>query len=105
MPTWLAMRAGQERAVARHAFRGLVPDAILDRRSKGRFESIFLRGYMASRPQLESFLLHGRLRAAGLLDADEVAACLRQPGQPRDHDYLRLLEIVPAEQWLRSFGG
>lgn len=104
MPTWFAMRDGRERAVARHAFRGLVPEAILDRRSKGRFESIFLRGFMNGRERLEGLLLDGRLRAAGLLDANAVSACLRRPGEPTDHDYLRLLEIVPAEQWLRSFG-
>ncbi|HTU11568.1 MAG TPA: asparagine synthase C-terminal domain-containing protein [Allosphingosinicella sp.] len=104
LPTWLGMRGGQERAIARRAFRGLLPDAILDRRSKGRFESIFLRNYMASRARLESFLLDGHLARRGLLDARRISAYLRQKGQPRDHDYLRLLEIVPAEQWLRSFG-
>jgi asparagine synthase (glutamine-hydrolysing) len=105
MPTWLSIRGGQERAVARRAFRGFVPDAILDRRSKGRFESIFLKGFVAGRGRLESVLLDGRLRALGLLDAARVSACLRRQGQPRDHDYMRLLEIVSAEQWLRSFGG
>lgn len=103
MPSWLSIRGGQERAVARRAFRGLLPDEILDRRSKGRFESIFLKGFTASRESLETFLLDGRLRANGLLDAGSVSAYLRRRGQPRDHDYLRLLEIVAAEQWLRSF--
>jgi asparagine synthase (glutamine-hydrolysing) len=104
MPSWLSIRGGQERAVARRAFRGLVPDSILHRRSKGRFESIFLKGFVSGRAQLETFLLDGRLRAEGLLDAAALSAYLRKPDEPRDHDYLRLLEIVAAEQWLRSFG-
>lgn len=103
-PTWLSIRGGQERAVARRAFRGLLPDTILDRRSKGRFESIFLKGFLAGRARIETLLLDGCLRSAGLLDAASVSAYLRRPGEPRDHDYLRLLEIVAAEQWLRSFG-
>ena len=105
VPSWLWARGGQDRAVARAAFRGLLPDAILSRRSKGRLESMFIKGYMSGRGRLETLLLDGRLAAAGLLDRAAVLDYLRRPDQPGDSGYIRLLELSSAETWLRSFPG
>lgn len=105
IPTWLWFAGGRDRAVAREAFRGLLPDAILERRRKGSVESMLVRAYVASRPRLERFLLDGGLAGCGLIDGAAVSDYLRQPGEPRDLGYIRLLEIAAAEQWHRSFGG
>jgi asparagine synthase (glutamine-hydrolysing) len=105
IPSWLWFHGGRDRAVARSAFAGLLPPAILERRGKGRLESMFVRGYMALRQDLADLLLEGRLDALGLLDRDSVQAYLDQPGEPRDSGYIRLIEMASAEQWLRSFGG
>jgi asparagine synthase (glutamine-hydrolysing) len=104
IPTHLWVAGGRDRAVARAAMRGLLPDRVLDRRGKGRLESLFIKGYMQGRSQLEELLLDGRLRAHGIIDADAVRAYLREPHQPRDAGYTRLLELAAAETWLRSFG-
>jgi asparagine synthase (glutamine-hydrolysing) len=103
IPSWLWVKGGRDRAVARAAFQGLLPEAILARRSKGRLESMVLSGYRAARPRIEAFLMDGRLRACGFLDENAVLAYLRQRGAPEDTGYMRLLEIAAAEQWLRSF--
>ncbi len=103
IPSWLWFHGGRDRAVAREAFRNMVPDAILDRRGKGRLESMFMKGYRSVRPRLEPFLRDGRLAAAGIIDGAAVSSYLRRPGEPRDAAYIRLLEIASAEQWLRSF--
>jgi asparagine synthase (glutamine-hydrolysing) len=105
VPSWLWTRGGQDRAVARAAFRGLLPDAILSRRSKGRLESMFMKGYMSGRYRLENLLLDGRLAAAGLIDRAAILDYLRRPDQPGDSGYIRLLELSSAETWLRSFTG
>jgi asparagine synthase (glutamine-hydrolysing) len=102
IPTHFWIAGGRDRAVARAAFQGLVPDAVLTRRGKGRLESMFMRGYMAGRSQIEALLLDGQLRAEGLVDTRAISAYLRQPGQPQDAGYTRLLEIAAAETWLRS---
>ena len=39
VPSWLWFTGGRDRAVARAAFRGIVPDRILDRRGKGRLRA------------------------------------------------------------------
>ena len=103
IPTFLWVTGGRDRAVARAAFRGLIPDAILARRSKGRLESMFRKGYKAGREQLEEHLLEGRLRGLGIVDPEVVSAYIREPGGPSDAGYIRLLEIAAAESWLRSF--
>jgi asparagine synthase (glutamine-hydrolysing) len=103
IPTHLWIMGGRDRAVARAAFRGLLPDPVLDRRGKGRLESLFVRGYMQSHSQLEMLLLDGELRAQGLIDAEAVSSYLRLPGEPRDLGYTRLLQLAAAETWLRSF--
>lgn len=103
IPSWLWVRGGRDRSVARAALKGLLPDAILARRAKGRLESMALSGYMARRNQLESLLVDGKLAQAGLLDAVAVRAYLHRAEQPEDSGYIRLLDLASAETWLRSF--
>lgn len=105
IPSWMWVHDGRDRSVARAAFRGLVPGAILNRRGKGSLESMVMTGYMAGRRELERFLVDGQLAALGLIDRPAVQAYLRETKEPRDLGHVRLLEIAAAEQWLRSFGG
>jgi asparagine synthase (glutamine-hydrolysing) len=102
-PSWFWSAGGRDRAVARAAFRGLVPDQILDRRSKGTLESMFLKAYMARKPELRELLVSGLLVDAGIVDGAAIKAYLDRQEQPRDTAYIRILEIASAEQWLRSF--
>lgn len=104
IPSWLWCAGGRDRAAARAAFRGLVPDAIIDRRSKGTLESMFLKAYMAKRAELGEFLICGRLAEEGIIDPTAIKDYLDWHEQPGDAGYIRILEITSAEQWLRSFG-
>lgn len=105
IPTWLWLKGGRDRAVVREAFRLLLPSAIIERRSKGRLESMLLKAYRTGKKPLETFLLEGRLEASGLIDADAVTMYLRQPGEPVDAGYVRLLQMATAESWLRAYPG
>ena len=102
--SWLWLEGGRDRAVARAAFRGSLPEAILDRRSKGSLQSLFVNGFTALRSELSNFLLSGRLAEHGIVDVAAITRYLERPEQPRDNIYVRILEIASAEQWLRSFG-
>lgn len=101
--SWLWLEGGRDRAVARAAFRGDLPDAILDRRGKGSLQSLFVNGFTALRGELRSYLMSGRLAEQGIVDVAALARYLDRPGQPQDNVYVRVLEIASAEQWLRSF--
>lgn len=105
IPSWLWIRCGRDRAVARAAFRGLLPESVLARRSKGSLGSMFMTGYMAQRADLECLLLDGKLSQTGLLDREAIRAYLRREGQPEDARYIRLIDLASAETWLRAFDG
>lgn len=103
IPSWLWIAGGRDRAVARAAFRGLVPDAVLDRCGKGSLQAMFIKGYMAKRAELREFLVSGRLAQEGIVDTSAIVGYLDRREPPRDALYIRILEIFSAEQWLRSF--
>lgn len=103
IPTWLWVRGGHNRAVTRAAFRGLLPEEVLDRRSKGRLEAMCLRAYLRHRLEIDELLLGGLMRQVGLLDPDSVEAYLEREGSPSDARYFRIFELVAAELWLRSW--
>jgi asparagine synthase (glutamine-hydrolysing) len=105
IPTWLWVHGGQNRAVARAAFNGLLPREILSRRSKGRLESMCLRAYLAHRMDLAELLLGGQLRQDGLIDADALEAYLERENAPADARYYRIFELASAELWARSWRG
>jgi asparagine synthase (glutamine-hydrolysing) len=103
VPTWLWIAGGRDRAVARHAFRDVLPAKVLDRRSKGGMDAYCIRNFEANRAPLEPFLLEGHLARAGLLDRPAVASFLRRPVGPRDQRFYRLLPVIDAEAWVRGW--
>lgn len=105
VPTWMWIDGGRDRAVARQAFRDILPARVLDRRSKGGMDAYCIRNFEANRPRLEPFLLDGHLAEAGLLDRPAVASFLRQPVGQRDQRFYRLLPIIDAEAWARGWVG
>lgn len=103
IPSWHWVQGGHNRAVARHAFRGLLPQQVLDRRSKGRLESLCLRAYQQHRLDMAELLLGGLLRQIDLLDADRLESYMEREGPPPDARYFRIFELLSAELWLRSW--
>ena len=104
IPSWMWVEGGRDRAVARSAFRSLLPDQILDRRAKGSLTSMFVRHFAARRSELKNCLLSGRLAAERLIDVRSIAAYLDRKEEPRDASYTRILGFVSIEHWLQSFG-
>jgi len=103
VPSWLWVAGGVDRAVARAAFRGDVPELVLKRRGKGRLDSYCGRVYAHSRATLRDLLLEGRLASQGLLDVAGIGAYLDKPGIPRDADFYRLFGIADVELWARAW--
>jgi asparagine synthase (glutamine-hydrolysing) len=105
IPSWHWLRGGRDRAVARRAMEAILPQAIAERRAKGRLESLFLQAYMARRRELADFLLNGRLATMGILDRASLAHYLLGTAEPADADYVRILEIAALEEWLAAWTG
>jgi asparagine synthase (glutamine-hydrolysing) len=103
IPSWLWMRGGRDRAVARHAFAGLVPRSVLERRAKGSLQSLFHRSFATLRGQMLDLLMSGGLRSAGILDSGALEAALGGEDWMREEVQLRVSELVALELWLQSW--
>lgn len=100
IPTWYWVRGGRDRAVARAAFEGLLPELILERRTKGSPSGFIRRVFDAQGEAATAMLRGGRLVEAGVIDPDWLERAgeglWRDDG--RDH---RILTFAAAEAWAR----
>lgn len=102
IPSWLWIAGGRDRAVARAAFTRHLPPAVVNRRTKGRLESMCAAAFQRERARLAPFLLDGRLAGEGLLDRQAIEQYFARDGVDPEFAYFRLLEIADLERWLRS---
>lgn len=105
VPSWLWVDGGRDRAIARLAFRDLLPAAVIDRRTKGTMDGYCVATFDRNRERLRDFLGRGHLAAHGLLDIDQVRSYLAQPPIRRDQRFYDLLPIIDCEAWLRGWLG
>lgn len=99
IPSWLWCAGGNNRAVARQAFRDLLPASVIDRRTKGAFDGFALQLIERNRPLLRTMLLDGALADQGMLDRGAVAACL-DGGPPRSEVLPELMALADIEAWV-----
>ncbi len=101
IPTWEWCRGGQNRAVAREAFRGLLPPEIISRRSKGGPDNFACEVAERNKHLLRSFLLGGILSQHGLLNNVAIDEVLRDDRQVHGKHHARLAALAEAEAWAR----
>ena len=103
IPSWLWMRDGRDRAVARDAFVDLVPAPILNRRTKGSLVGLCYRSFGLLQRQMVDLLLTGELNANGIIDSQTLEAATRSGTAVPDDVQLRISEMVALELWLQSW--
>jgi asparagine synthase (glutamine-hydrolysing) len=103
IPSWLWMRGGRDRAIARDAFGGLVPSSVLQRRSKGSLQGAFHRSFRRLHDAMRDLLISGELVAAGIIDPNLLNVTFEGSDWTRDDMQLRISELVAVELWLRSW--
>lgn len=103
IPTWLWLSGGRDRAVARDAFRGLVPDCVLDRRMKGSLQGMLYRSFSTLRETMRDLLVEGELAKRQLIDPRSIDQALRGDSWMADKVQLRISEMAALELWLRSW--
>lgn len=104
LPIWSWFAPGHNRAAARLAFRNDLPAVLIDRRSKGTPGTFVWEQFEMHRHQIRDMLLDGQLAAFGLLDTEALSKVLDDPAPARDFQYARIMELVDAEAWVRSWG-
>jgi asparagine synthase (glutamine-hydrolysing) len=101
VPSWMWIRDGRNRAVARDAFADLLPPGIIDRRSKGSYMSYMTAIYARDKWAMREFLGEGRLCANNLLDRPSLREFFKRELAPRDLSFLRIFDLCAAENWVR----
>jgi asparagine synthase (glutamine-hydrolysing) len=102
IPTWAWRAGGRDRAVARDAFVGPLPETILRRRVKSGPDAFAGQILERKRDAVRERLLDGQLARQGIVDADALAAALGG-GAIALEDRVRLLELVSAEAWVDAW--
>lgn len=102
VPTWRWCENGRNRAVARKAFAGRLPDVVIERRSKGSFDAFCARLLDRNRDILLAMLAEGQLAARGFIDRQAITAALRNPSPPAAV-VSRLLTLVDVESWISAW--
>lgn len=103
IPTWQWSAHGHDRAVARDAFAGLLPAAVIQRRTKAGPEAFCYEIIARDRQLLREHLLDGALAGHGILDRLAIETVLDNPAPPSGDHFLRLLELADAEAWVRHW--
>lgn len=100
IPTWQWVEGGRDRAVARAAFKTIVPAALLRRTSKGGPGGFMHRVYQANATKAVEILRDGLLARAGLLDPS-IFEGASQPTVAGSDQAQRVLAFCAAEAWVR----
>jgi asparagine synthase (glutamine-hydrolysing) len=102
IPTYLLLRGGRERGLAREAFADRVPAQILRRRDKGSIVSHATEMLRQSEAFVRELLMDGALAGAGIIIRKELEPYIVQ-GQPfREEHLMPLLACIAAEVWVRT---
>jgi asparagine synthase (glutamine-hydrolysing) len=102
VPSWLWCAGGRNRAVARSAFAGDLPEPVVARQSKGAFDNLCTQILSQQRDTMREMLTRGVLAREGLLDVTAVSALLAVP-VPDGLGVIRLLMLADVEAWARCW--
>ena len=103
LPMDVLTEGPRDRGLARRAFQERLPEALLQRRSKGDLSRFYCRTVRESAPFLRSWLMDGRLATEGLITRQEVEAGLGETSLIRDPRSNRFLVLAVLEAWVRRW--
>lgn len=101
IPSWRWRTGGYDRAIARAAFRGDLPDLITNRRGKGGPDGFTAQIVIHHRAAIRERLLDGLLAAERLIDTVAIERLLSNEAPTMGDERSHLLGLVSAEAWLR----
>jgi asparagine synthase (glutamine-hydrolysing) len=96
------LRPGETRSLMRRALRGILPEKVRCRRSKGLIAETLNRGLTRERLRLDHLLKDARVCAYGYADAQALRSALRLAVHGGKVDLGALVKTISIEIWLRS---
>lgn len=103
VPSWVWCHGGRNRAPARAAFARELPASIVGRTSKAGPDSFIRAAFARNRAAIRERLLDGLLAANGLIDHDAVEKAVAVDEVTDIAIVDRLLDLLEAENWSRSW--
>ncbi len=103
VPTYLLVKGGRHRALARAAFQDIVPQEILRREGKGSSRSWINAIIAENRRTIREVLLEGYLAQKGVLNCPQLDRVLGTPRPLTAMQVFPLLACFTAELWIRSW--
>ena len=100
IPSWMWCRNGQNRSVAREAFRDMMPSSITDRVSKGGPDGFGTQILEHFRETVRERLLDGALASHGIVERIALEQRLSDAKPNWGADQVRILELLEAEAWI-----
>ena len=96
------LRPGETRSLMRRALKGVVPETILQRRSKGVVGEAFCRGLDKEWHVLKPMLMNARVCSRGYVNQQALTAAVDLARHGKTFHIATLLQTIALEIWLRS---
>ena len=102
IPPAVVCRPGEPRRLMRRAFAGLLPPAILKRRSKGTYEHVYRQALVPMAAELLKRPAEMRMVEFGYVDRSSVTERLQRFTEGLDCNAPQLRQLILFEFWLRN---
>jgi asparagine synthase (glutamine-hydrolysing) len=104
LPAYTLLSGGVNRGLARQAFKGLLPEMVRQRMTKGSSTGYFMDYLMFNHDIALGVLRGGALESAGLISRGELDTMASKEAYKASHTGRRLLAWYAIEVWLRAWG-
>ena len=101
IPSYVLFDNGWDRAMARRAFAGDLPAAIVSRRGGGGVQNHAHTIFRSNIHFLRAFMLDGELARRGYLDREQLERCLSEKKSLPGYNFLDLQQHLSTEAWIR----
>jgi asparagine synthetase B (glutamine-hydrolysing) len=96
------VRLGESRSILRRALKGLVPDAVLQRRTKAGPSGAFMRALNRQRHWVTSLLRDPRVCAHGIVDRAALHSAVHRATHGDPSAQPLVIRCISLELWLRT---
>lgn len=101
IPLEQMVRPTESRSIVRRALRGLVPDAVLDRRNKTSWGEVLFRTLAKQWPVVSDILTASRLGEMGIVDQPAFTRALDRARHGFATNLVQLMWTISLELWIR----
>lgn len=103
LPAWTLSAGGQNRGLARYAFREMIPPAVRQRMTKGSASRFYVDRITLFREQIVDTLISGKLVSLGLLTNADIESFGARETYMTQTSGVMMLFYYGIECWLRSW--